>query len=99
MQNLKFTTTQSKKIRQALIDAGAEQPCTRCDSTDLGIKDEVGLLETARKPDSYSIPAGQSGILCVVIVCTRCGFLFQHSLAYLGLDAEAFGFPTERTDR
>jgi len=73
-----------KTVARALEDRGANQPCPRCGNTGFKILKGFFKHSVQTEPGIGTILGGPS-MTTVVLVCSRCGFIAQHSLEELGL--------------
>jgi len=92
---MSFTPEQRKEISEALTARSAVLPCPRCTNTQFGLID--GFFNQVLQPQLGGIMLGGPSVPSVVVYCTRCGFLAQHSVGMLNLSwlKEQFSEVTE----
>jgi hypothetical protein len=88
MAGFSLTEEQKAKIIKALQDRGAVLPCGRCGNNNFSLSE--GLV-TNLLGDGKNFTLGGPAIPSVLLICTRCGAMYQHAVGVLGLFDE-FGF-------
>jgi len=83
-----FTAEQKQKILEVLRQRGAILPCSRCGNPSLSLSDGFFLNNVG---DGKSMFLGGPAIPAVVVICVRCGAIYEHAVGTLGLFDE-FGF-------
>ncbi len=72
-----------QKIIDALTKAGADRPCPRCGNNQFFVAD--GLVFHILQNSISNPRLGGTGIVCAVVICSKCGYISEHSLSSLGL--------------
>ena len=72
-----------ERIAEALKKAKVNLACPRCGHDHFTVADAYFLHLMQQNPKHYAI--GGRGLPCAVTLCTRCGFVAEHSLGILGL--------------
>lgn len=78
-----LTTEERQDILAALLEKGANKPCSRCGHcthTLLAACTNHSLFDYAIK-----LSYGGASIPCVATVCNNCGYLAQYAMGLLGL--------------
>ena len=78
-----ITEELKQKIIDALIKAGADHPCPRCGNDNFYIAEGLVFHILQNSPSHPRL--GGSGIICAAVVCSKCGYIAEHSLGTLGL--------------
>ena len=71
------------EVVRALEQAGVKLPCPRCSNNEFNLVD--GYFMQTLQDSIGRISIGGESIPFVILVCTRCGYIAQHSLGALGL--------------
>lgn len=79
-----FDTT---KAVSALLLTGWQHSCPFCNKSVFQIQE--GLFINVLQKDWKTIELGGNSIPVIVLICTNCGFVSQHSLGILGLLEES----------
>jgi predicted nucleic-acid-binding Zn-ribbon protein len=74
---------EKEKIIKALEEHGAILPCPRCGNENFTLLD--GYFNQTVQHDLKNIFIGGPSIPSIVVGCSRCGYLSQHSIGILGL--------------
>ena len=73
------------EIVKALEERGATRPCSRCGNESFQLFDGYSMVLVNRNLNAALFIATDNFIPSIVVVCTNCGYLSQHSLGVLGL--------------
>ena len=69
-------------LANAIQAKGANRPCARCGHTHFSIVDETLL---SLQPLTGNFVIGGGGVPAVMVACNKCGHLWHHALAPLGM--------------
>ena len=73
-----------KRIVEILEEKGAtKKPCLRCGENKLTLAGEY-IFTLQNDPNTFVI--GGRGIAVTMVVCTNCGYIWQHALGALGME-------------
>jgi transcription elongation factor Elf1 len=89
-----MTQEEKEKIKKALEERQAKNPCPRCNNEKFSLTD--GYFVQSLQSEARGIIIGGLGLPSVILVCTRCGFMSQHALGSLGLLEISNSDPTEK---
>jgi len=78
-----ITPEEKQNIIKILNDRLANLPCPRCGNKQFSLTDGYTSQFIQNKIEEVNF--GGASIPSITAVCTRCGFLSQHSLGVLGL--------------
>jgi len=74
---------EKEKIVKALEEHGAILPCPRCGNKNFTLLD--GYFNQTIQTNLTKMLIGGPSVPSIVLGCSRCGYLSQHSLGVLGL--------------
>lgn len=84
------------KIAEALEKSGLNLPCPRCGNEDFFIAD--GYIVHILQENSFKHSLEGAGLICVAVICQKCGFISEHSLGTLGIVDEIREYDAKRTN-
>ena len=82
-----------QKVIDKMEKRGANLPCPRCGGESCYI--ERGIVLHILQNSAERFLTYGSGVICVLSVCERCGYISEHSLEALGLIEEAKRYAKE----
>ena len=71
-----------KELIDALIQKGANHPCSRCGGTHFEVVEETSILIQER-PNSFAV--GGPSISAVIVACSNCGHIWHHATVKLAM--------------
>jgi predicted RNA-binding Zn-ribbon protein involved in translation (DUF1610 family) len=74
---------EKEKIKNVLEERGAMLPCPRCGNAKFILAD--GFFNQTVQNESVGIVLGGPSIPSAIVLCTKCGFMMQHSLGLLNI--------------
>jgi predicted RNA-binding Zn-ribbon protein involved in translation (DUF1610 family) len=80
---IEFNEELKEKIIVALRDRGAKLRCPRCGGVEFGVVDGFHMTVLSRESDDIAIE-GRT-LVNAVVICTKCGYIAEHSMVGLGL--------------
>jgi hypothetical protein len=77
-----LTEQQKQRILQELDERGAKLPCARCGNTNFTLLDALSLNSLG---DGKTVSFVGPAIPAAVVICVKCGAIYQHAVGVLGL--------------